>query len=99
MVAAVAWPMATMPSKRSSPLSPGDINCRQWARTYDDVNYYTCYELAEKYELDIDKLFLLNPGLDKDCSNVQPNVLYCVAGCRWPILGSDTCSHGCSQCD
>jgi len=68
-------------------LSPGDVNCRMPGRTYDDVNYYTCEELADNYGLLPEKLFALNPTLLPDCSNIQPNTAYCVAGCTFaPVL-------------
>lgn len=79
----VARPVPTMLNKREGPIQPGEINCRQWARTYDDVNYYTCYQLAKKYDITTDQFFFLNPDLQKDCSNVQPNAMYCVFGCKW----------------
>jgi hypothetical protein len=61
----------------------GDLNCRKHSPTYDDANYYTCTELAEKNRITIEEFFWLNPGLKKDCSNIQPNSEYCVVGCRF----------------
>ncbi|KAK0631556.1 hypothetical protein B0T14DRAFT_412605, partial [Immersiella caudata] len=70
-------------------LLPGDINCRMLGRTYDDVNYYSCEDLAETYELFLEKLFVLNPTLLPDCSNIQPNTEYCVAGFIEPLRAWD----------
>jgi hypothetical protein len=61
---------------------PGQINCRYSASTYSDVNYYTCTQLADRYGITIQAFFTLNPELDLDCSNIQPNSVYCVAGCK-----------------
>jgi hypothetical protein len=72
-----------MLSKRSYPIEPGDINCRYYGRTYDDVNRYTSYQLAQKYEITIEHFFVLNPGLRRDCPDMLPNVYYCVAGCKF----------------
>jgi hypothetical protein len=51
-------------------LSSGDINCRSWADTYEDVNYYTCTELCQKYQI------------ATDCSNIMQQTTYCVDGCK-----------------
>jgi hypothetical protein len=75
-----------MIGKRSSPIQPGEINCRHWGMTYDEVDGTTCVKLARKYEITREHFFLLNPSLQKDCSNVQANVMYCVAGCKWMRL-------------
>lgn len=70
-------------------LSPGDINCRFPGRTYE-VNYYTCIELSALYEITLEHFFTLNPGLATDCSNIQPDTEYCVAGCKLPHTLSKT---------
>lgn len=60
----------------------GELVCRYPGRTNADVNYYTCTQLANKYGITIEKFFMLNPGLDPDCGNIQPNTMYCLAGCK-----------------
>ena len=71
-------------SQSAKNAAPGDVNCRYWAETGEDVNYYTCTELAERYEITVDKFFQLNPGVDEDCSNLKPSTEYCVDGCEGP---------------
>lgn len=66
----------------STPIQPGQINCRFRRRTYDVVNYYTCTELATTYSMTVEEFFLLNPSLTRDCSNVAPNTEYCIRGCK-----------------
>jgi hypothetical protein len=63
-------------------LSPGDINCRYDTDTVDDVNYNTCTELCQRYQITTDLFFILNPDLKTDCSNIMPRTTYCVAGCK-----------------
>ncbi len=71
---------AAVPSQ--APIQPGEINCRLSYGTWDDVNYYTCTELAEQFGIGLDLFFVLNPGLAPDCGNIQPNTKYCVKGCK-----------------
>ena len=61
---------------------PGEINCRARGDTYEDVNYYTCTDLADTFGIHLEFFFFLNPTLLPDCSNIQPNSKYCVAGCK-----------------
>lgn len=63
-------------------MTEGDLVCRNTGSTYADVNYYTCTQLANKYEITIEKFFMLNPGLDPGCGNIKPYTKYCVAGCK-----------------
>ncbi|KAI1371647.1 carbohydrate-binding module family 50 [Hypoxylon crocopeplum] len=70
-------------------VEPGEINCRYRGSTYEDVNYYTCTQLAERYEITIEKFFMLNPDLDPDCGNIQPNTDYCVDGFIEPVRATD----------
>ncbi|KAI8952346.1 hypothetical protein F4801DRAFT_577509 [Xylaria longipes] len=67
----------------------GDIVCRFPGRTYADVNYYTCTELANKYEISLKEFFMLNPGLDPDCGNIKPYTVYCVDGFIEPLRAND----------
>jgi hypothetical protein len=63
-------------------VKPGELNCRAWGRTYDQVNYYTCTEICNKYQIMTDYFFSLNPTLKKDCSDIQPKSKYCIDGCK-----------------
>jgi hypothetical protein len=38
---------------------------------------------VQKYDLTIDKLLDLNPGLDEKCQTIKPDTEYCVVGCKW----------------
>lgn len=61
----------------------GQINCRYPGGTYDDVDSSTCAQLANKYQITLEKLFMLNPELDPNCGNIEPRTDYCVAGCKY----------------
>ncbi|EFQ27420.1 hypothetical protein CGRA01v4_04505 [Colletotrichum graminicola] len=63
-------------------VNPGEINCRFWTNTPEEVDYYTCSRLARRYLMPVDQVFFLKPELDKDCSNIQPQTEYCVEGLR-----------------
>lgn len=63
----------------------GEINCRYSALTGNDVNYYTCTQLADKYDISNEAFFKINPKLLPDCSNIQPDTLYCVRGCKFGL--------------
>ncbi|ORY10358.1 hypothetical protein BCR34DRAFT_539710, partial [Clohesyomyces aquaticus] len=67
----------------------GDINCRYWGKTYDNVNYYTCTEICDKYDITTELFFKLNPTLKLDCSKIQPKWRYCVAGFIEPLQATD----------
>lgn len=70
-------------------VKPGELNCRAWARTHDEVNYYTCTEICNKYEITTDYFFSLNPTLETDCSNIQPRSRYCYDGCKsWMLVST-----------
>ncbi|KAI8964535.1 carbohydrate-binding module family 50 [Daldinia sp. FL1419] len=73
----------------TSPIKPGEINCRYWGSTYDDSGKDTCMELAKRYRITIKKFFMLNPELDRDCGNVRPYTDYCVAGFIEPLRAED----------
>lgn len=60
----------------------GQINCRYPGGTYDDVDSNTCAQLANKYQITLEKFFMLNPELHPDCANIEPRTDYCVAGCK-----------------
>lgn len=67
---------------RAATIEPGDINCRDWTQTYDNVGYWSCGELADKSGITIDKFWILNPTLAPDCDGIQPNTEYCIDGCK-----------------
>ncbi|KAK1959916.1 hypothetical protein LY78DRAFT_619323, partial [Colletotrichum sublineola] len=68
---------------------PGEINCHYASRTGSNVNYYTCTQLAEKYEISVEEFFLINPTLEPDCSNIEPRTEYCVDGFIEPVRAYD----------
>ncbi|KAH6619420.1 hypothetical protein B0J18DRAFT_492231 [Chaetomium sp. MPI-SDFR-AT-0129] len=70
-------------------VTAGEVNCRYSATTGNDVNYYTCTQLATKFGVSIDLFFTLNPTLERDCSNIQPNTEYCVDGFIEPLRAVD----------
>jgi hypothetical protein len=67
----------------SAKLAVGDVVCEWSTTTKSSVNYYTCTELADKYGTPIDEFFKLNPTLNQECDNIQPDTQYCVIGCRF----------------
>lgn len=67
------------------PPQPGEINCR-WKFKTEIVDDSSCGKIAELEGITLEKFFFLNPGLMKDCSNIQPNTRYCVAGCKYMDL-------------
>lgn len=87
--ATMEWIAPTLPAivvRTGTELQPGDINCRMWQSTDADVLESWCMEIAEEWELTLDTLFYLNPGLLRDCSNLEPNAEYCMLGCRFTQL-------------
>jgi hypothetical protein len=72
------------PLYASGPVSVGQVNCRYTANTEGmDINYYTCTQLANENWITVQKFFILNPTVKPDCSNIQANTDYCVAGCKF----------------
>ncbi|GKT51192.1 uncharacterized protein ColSpa_11373 [Colletotrichum spaethianum] len=65
-------------------------SCRAWGETDEEVNYYTCMDLADFYWMDIETFFKLNPILKSDCSSIQPKTEYCPDG----YCGDGTCYEG-----
>ncbi|KAK1911449.1 hypothetical protein P3342_012750 [Pyrenophora teres f. teres] len=61
-------------------VSPGEINCRSWFDTGKSVNYYTCTQISNMFEISTDQFFALNPEIKADCSNIMPLTTYCVDG-------------------
>ena len=66
--------------------APGDVVCRYETTTLQEVNYYTCTELARKYSITVEKFLTLNPSVNQNCDTIKPNTKYCVAGCKLSIL-------------
>jgi hypothetical protein len=60
----------------------GEVNCRYWTTTPAEVDYYTCSAMSARYDISNDLIFSLNPGLARDCSNVEADTDYCVRGCK-----------------
>jgi hypothetical protein len=61
---------------------PGEINCRFPGAAPDIVDKCTCAKMACKYQITVEKFFMLNPELDGECGNIEAGVEYCVAGCK-----------------
>ncbi|KAL8357733.1 hypothetical protein RB601_009263 [Gaeumannomyces tritici] len=70
-------------------IKPGDVNCRRWDQTTDNVGYWTCNELATKHGLDLDKFWELNPALAPSCEAIKPATEYCVRGFIEPLRAMD----------
>ncbi|KAH6983654.1 hypothetical protein BKA56DRAFT_439171, partial [Ilyonectria sp. MPI-CAGE-AT-0026] len=75
-----ARPTFTNSVPKKDKYEPGDVNCRDWGKTYKTVNYYSCKKMALKYGIDIEFFFKLNPILDPDCEDITPYTQYCIAG-------------------
>ncbi|KAF6838863.1 hypothetical protein CMUS01_04469 [Colletotrichum musicola] len=96
------------PHRKRATVSTGDVVCRAYGETGQDVNYYTCMEMAKFWWIDVDFFFTLNPTLNKDCGNIQPNTEYCTDG--WiepkrdpdgrcgPQFGNASCAYGNLPC-
>lgn len=65
---------------RRDPLTihPGDFICRLWIETGEDVNYWTCSDMAARFQLTKAEFFDMNPNLLPDCSNIEPRVTRCI---------------------
>ncbi|KAH8668656.1 hypothetical protein BX600DRAFT_538677 [Xylariales sp. PMI_506] len=70
-------------------IKPGDINCRWFGDTYEEVDSSTCQSLATRDRITLETFFILNPTLRKDCGNVKPNWRYCTAGFIEPLRAFD----------
>ncbi|KAH7061724.1 keratin-associated protein 5-4 [Paraphoma chrysanthemicola] len=68
-----------------------EIRCRYNVTAPEKVTYYSCNELAIKYEISLEKFMLLNPLLDPDCTSIQAGETYCVAGSVVPTTTDGTC--------
>lgn len=72
----------SVPRKRGKDIKPGDVNCRWEGTIYDDITPESCQQLADDYQITLEKFFWLNPELDGQCSNIRPNTIYCTDGCE-----------------
>ncbi|KAK3682884.1 hypothetical protein B0T22DRAFT_494504 [Podospora appendiculata] len=70
-------------------LSPGQVNCRRYDWTDATVNYYTCMQLALRWEITIEKFYILNPDVDKNCKTIKPDTMYCLGGFIEPVRAYD----------
>lgn len=69
----------------SAATAPGSVNCRYTTTSGTDVNYYTCKQMSDDYYITVEKFFLLNPTVDKECSNIKSKTEYCVEGCMYMV--------------
>lgn len=65
-----------------STVSPGTLVCRLRVNSPKTVNYYTCQQFTDDYNLRVGQFYTLNPILEGDCANIKPNTPYCVRGCK-----------------
>jgi hypothetical protein len=70
-----------------------EVRCRYNSIAPDKVTYYTCTELATKYGISVQQLFLLNPLLDPDCTSIQAGEPYCVAPVQFRGERTELVSH------
>ena len=70
-------------------LKAGDVNCRYTAMVEDETED-RCAPLMRYGLSGVEELFLLNPVLRGDCSNIKYNTPYCTDGCKlkycFPVL-------------
>lgn len=75
-------PVTISPLLGNENTQEGEINCRYTANTGDmPLNTYTCAALALKYRIPVDKFFILNPRVHRNCDNLEADTDYCVKGC------------------
>lgn len=67
-------------------LKAGDVNCRYDAKLRVEAED-RCEALTSQYDITREKLFLLNPVLRGDCSNIKYNTPYCTEGCEFFLPG------------
>jgi hypothetical protein len=68
-----------------------EVRCRCNATAPPEVSYYTYTELATKYQISLEKFFLLNSLLDPDCTSIQAGEQYRVSGNVVPTSSDGTC--------
>ncbi|EGX91309.1 keratin-associated protein 5-5, putative [Cordyceps militaris CM01] len=95
-------PVTISPLLGDSNTQAGEVNCRYTTNTDDmELNYYTCTALSDKYKIPVEKFFILNPEVHRNCDNLKPNTDYCVKGFIEPKRAYDgLCgpSHGNATC-
>ncbi|KAF6803402.1 hypothetical protein CSOJ01_10923 [Colletotrichum sojae] len=101
-------PEVTRSVQERDKVLPGDVVCRAWGETDEEVNRHTCTELADFNWMDVGKFFKLIPVLKTDCSNIQTNTEYCTDG--WiepapdknnrcgPLFGNASCACSDNPC-
>lgn len=67
---------------RGGDTQPGEINCRYESDTEEEVGPETCQEIADHYQISLEKFLFLNPSMDRDCRNILPCATYCTDGCE-----------------
>lgn len=76
-------PVTISPLLGDGNTQPGEVNCRYTTNTRNmELNYYTCTAMADKYKIPVEKFFILNPGVHRNCDNLESNTDYCVKGCK-----------------
>ncbi|KAK6223465.1 hypothetical protein QIS74_03409 [Colletotrichum tabaci] len=75
-------------------MSVGDVVFRAFDESDEEVSDGICKDIADFYWIDVDFFFILNPGLERDCSNIQSNTEYCTDGWIEPVRDPDgLCGH------
>lgn len=67
------------------------VTCRYNATAPSTVSYYTCTEIAANYGISLEKFMLLNPLMDPDCTSIEADQQYCVAGTVVETTTDGTC--------
>lgn len=63
-------------------MSVGDVVCRAFDESDEEVSDSICKDIADFYWINVDFFFTLNTGLERDCSNIRSNTEYCTDGCE-----------------
>ena len=73
--------VVTKPAFLKEEYKAGEVNCRGLGFTGKRVDSNTCKEVADEDGITLERFFLLNPTLDRACTNIEPNSIYCTDGC------------------
>jgi hypothetical protein len=82
-VVSYSRPKITQSPRRQVEPQAGDVHCRYWTETYGQVGPDSCSQLAQSYQISIEKFWMLNPELAPSCEGIAPYTEYCVAGCEF----------------
>jgi hypothetical protein len=85
MATATSRPQATDSVPFNADPEAGEVNCRFWDQTYRLVNNKSCEKMADANRMSIEKFFMLNPEVERDCGNIRPYTRYCVRGCEFHL--------------